>query len=142
MSLATAIAFVEDLDPFIAHLEGTAEDAWQVDVVRSADGTRNCMFGHLFQFAYDHQMAAGATPEVAERFASHAWQAFEEGWATTYMVYPVNDGTNPAYGHDTPKERVLAYLRALAAGTQRTTTQIMEDELDRYEESLQAGAQT
>lgn len=133
MSFDQALTFVEDLRPFITYLESTPDNSWQIDVVRSADGTCNCMFGHLYQFTTDHQLAAGESLKAAERFASHVWDAFESSWATTYKVYPVNDGTDADYQQPTPKARVIALLKALADGTQLTTMQIMEADLAEWE---------
>lgn len=128
-SYEAACAIIDDLNPFLAHLESTPEDAWQVDVVRSADGSRNCMFGHLYQFSYDHPSVAALTHEQRELFASRMWDAFEQSWSTTYRIYPVNDGTYPGYDQATPKARVLAYLRALQAGEELTTMQSMDAEM-------------
>ena len=128
------------LDDIIAMVEGTAEDAWQVDVVRSGDGNRNCFFGHLH--AYGTRLAANLpadtvpaffrerAPEVKapDYFASQLWDWFECAFASTYAIYPVNDGTNPRYPQPTPKQRVLAYLRALATGDELTTMESMDAE--------------
>ena len=138
------------LDDIIAMVESTDEDAWQVDVVRSGDGNRNCFFGHLH--AYGFQRAAGLTvdivpqffrdraPEVGAQdyFASQLWDWFECAWASTYAIYPVNDGTNPRYPQSTPKQRVLAYLRALAAGDEMTTMESMDAEFAATQEEVPA----
>ena len=118
---------LETLDGVIAYMESTEEDAWRVDTVRSADGKTNCFFGHLFNM--------GGTDERG----SALWNTFEDRWATTYMIYPVNDGQNPAYPQSTPKKRVLAYLQALAEGTEMTTWQSMEAE---YQAHLQDRAES
>ena len=129
---------VVTLDDIIQMVEETAEGAWQVDVVRSTDGARNCFFGHLH--AYGTQRAADLTADtipafIRQRnpslsaqdcFASQLWDWFECAYATTYAIYPVNDGTNPDYQQPTPRQRVLAYLRALASGDELTTMQAMD----------------
>lgn len=57
-----------------------------------------------------------------------AWIVGEiDGWLRSTRIYPVNDGTNPRYPQETPKQRILAYLRALAAGDELTTEQSMEE---------------
>lgn len=121
-------AFIQlaNLDAVITYMENTDEKAWQTGTVRSADGSTNCFFGHLFNM--------GGTDEQG----SALWNWFEELWATTYMIYPVNDGQNPAYPQPTPKQRVLAYLRALADGTELTTTQSMaaSDAQDRNQDPV------
>lgn len=131
--------FIGDLRPFITHLETTAEDSWCTDVVRSPDGSANCVFGHLFQYAADRASDVelpgsvhgrtdrhGRPLPAAEVFANAVWNEFEESWSTTYAVYPVNDGANPHYTQPTPKGRVIAYLRALAAGEEETTVRSMD----------------
>lgn len=108
------MAQLETLEPVIAYMESTAEDSWNVDTVRSKDGTKNCFFGHLFNMAPD------------EDRANALWGMFEDLWSTTYRIYPINDGTNPRYPQETPRQRILAYLRALQAGDELTTEQSME----------------
>ncbi|MET4144196.1 hypothetical protein [Arthrobacter sp. UYCo732] len=108
------------LDPVIAYMEATAEDAWQVDTVRSADGTTNCFFGHLFNM--------GGT----DARGNALWERFEGAWASTYRIYPINDGENPDYPHPTPKQRVLAFLGDLNAGAVLTTPQQMEEDYAYY----------
>lgn len=131
-SYESAEALISDLELFLAYLESTSEDAWQVNVVRSADGTRNCLFGHLFQWGTDHPSVAHLDLKKREWLANYLWEAFEQLWATTYMVYPVNDGKNPRYPQPTPKQRILAYMRALQRGDELTTMQAMEQECERY----------
>ncbi|WP_422758948.1 hypothetical protein [Paenarthrobacter sp. C1] len=104
------------LDPVIAYMEATSEDAWQVDTVRSADGSTNCFFGHLFNM--------GGTDVRGNAL----WEGFESAWATTYRLYPINDGEHPGYPQPTPKQRVLAFLRDLNSGAVLTTPQQMEEE--------------
>lgn len=115
-----AAAQLENLDTVIAYMEATDEDAWNLDTVRSKDGTKNCFFGHLFNMSAD------------EDRANALWGLFEDLYATTYMVYPVNDGENPRYPQATPKQRILAYLRALAAGEELTTQQSMQAQYELY----------
>lgn len=105
---------LETLAPVITYMEATAEDSWNVDTVRSKDGSRNCFFGHLFNMAPD------------EARANALWGMFEDLWSTTYRIYPINDGTDPRYPQETPKQRILAYLRALQSGDELTTEQSME----------------
>jgi hypothetical protein len=147
--------FIEDLPAFISHLETTAEDSWCTDVVRSPDGAANCVFGHLFQYATDHaattELPAGTHGRTgrggkplhpAEVFANAVWNVFEERWTTTYMLYRVNDGENPRYDQPTPKQRVIAYLRALAAGEEDTTLVGMQKEYEAILAHEAAQAQT
>lgn len=127
-------------DDIIEMVEQTSEDAWQVDVVRSTDGTRNCFFGHLHHFgvslAKDAQIPARHDVSGPARFASSLWDWFEEAYATTYAIYPVNDGTHPGYPQPTPRQRVLAYLQALASGDELTTHESIEREAALYERAL------
>ena len=120
---------LKTLAPVIAYMEATGEDAWRVDTVRSADGKTNCFFGHLFNL--------GGT----DARGNALWDIFESSWATTYMLYPVNDGQNPEYRQPSPKQRVLAYLRDLDSGTAKNTIQVMDEEYARWheEQGTQAG---
>lgn len=120
-----ADALLENLDGVIAYMEATAEEAWRVDTVRSKDGSTNCFFGHLFNM--------GGSDELG----SALWHAFEERWATTYVIYGINDGTHPDYPQPTPKQRVLAYLRNLRDGKELDTIASMEEEF-RYWEAIRA----
>lgn len=112
--LSWAMAQLETLDTVIAYMESTAEEDWNVDTVRSKDGKKNCFFGHLFNMSPD------------EERANALWAMFEDLWSTTYRIYPINDGSDPRYPQATPKQRILAYLRALQAGEEQTTEQSME----------------
>ncbi len=127
------------LGQIIEHLQRIPESRWGVDVVRSGDGTQDCLFGHLFR--YGQHLSAFATTIPAgdehvtseEKFANRLWEWFEETWATTYKIYPVNDGESPAYPQATPKQRVLAYLRALNSGAEHPTQDSMQREVCRRE---------
>lgn len=116
----------ERLKEVIDYISETPEDSWQQDVVRSADGTKNCFFGHLFNM--------GET----EAESNHLWEWFEWRWATTYRIYPVNDGTHPDYQQETPKQRVLAYLNALYTGDEESTCESMEGQSKEREGSQDA----
>jgi hypothetical protein len=128
--LSWAAAQLATLDTVIAYIESTAEEDWNVDTVRSKDGTKNCFFGHLFNM----------TPD--EDRANALWGMFEDLWSTTYRIYPINDGTNPRYPQETPKQRILAYLRALQTGDEKTTEQSMEEcyQLSLAEDAAQQAA--
>lgn len=125
-----AAAQLVNLDTVIAYMEATDEDAWNLNTVRSKDGTKNCFFGHLFNM----------TPD--EERANALWGMFEDLYATTYRIYSVNDGENPRYPQSTPKQRILAYLRALAAGEEKTTAQSMDECYQHFlaEEAASTGA--
>lgn len=107
---------LEKLDPVIAYMEATDEDAWRVDTVRSADGMTNCFFGHLFNMG-GNDVRGNAL-----------WHGFENLWATTFMIFPINDGTDSRYPQPTPKQRVLAYLSDLNSGAAKTCPQLMEED--------------
>lgn len=110
------------LDTVIERMEATNENQWCTDVVRTKDGAANCFFGHLFEMG------------GSDRGGNLLWDWFENEWSTTYAVYPVNDGENPKFPQPTPKQRVIAYLRALSDGTEQSTQQSMEAS---YQRSLQ-----
>ncbi|MFE6967172.1 hypothetical protein ACFVAJ_18810 [Agromyces sp. NPDC057679] len=102
------------IDDVIDYMEATDAESWCVDVVRTEDGAGNCFFGHLFGMGRDQQES------------NLLWEWFEECWSTTYAVYPVNDGKNPEYQQPNPRDRVVAYLRALRDGDELTTPESME----------------
>lgn len=95
----------------IDYMKKTPESSWCEKVVRS--GESNCFFGHL------HAMCAD------DWEANFNWDMFEEQWATTYMIYPVNDWEHPRYQQATPKQRILAYLKALKRWEEKTTYELM-----------------
>ena len=99
------------LEGFIRYLEQTSEDSWCTDVVKNADGTKNCLFGHLA----DYFGIKG------DENASVCIDTFENAIASSYMVYPINDGKNPHYPQETPKQRCLAYLADLQSGNKLMT---------------------
>jgi hypothetical protein len=76
--------------------------------------------GHLVNWYYGPGYQ-GAVSEI--------WDNFEEIWATTYMIYPVNDGKNSKYQQKTAKDRVIAYLEDLNSGKEKTTYQLMNEQL-------------
>jgi hypothetical protein len=93
---------LRNLEPFIAYLEHTNDDEWLVDIVRSQGNVQNCVMGHLVNWFYGKDYVGSI---------SIAWDTFEEMWATTYMIYPVNDGKSPgwmnfAYDYPTPKQEL------------------------------------
>lgn len=113
---------LSSLEPFIEYLENTKDDEWIVDIVRSKDNARNCVMGHLINWFYGKDYTGPI---------SNAWDIFEEMWATTYMIYPINDGKSPSwmnfvYDQTTPKARVVAYIKNLVEGKEKTTHQLME----------------
>lgn len=110
---------LKTLDSFILYLEMTKPEEWAVDVVRTKDG-KNCMFGHLVDWYYGKEYDGNIMP---------IWDIFEEMWATSYMIYPVNDGNSPKwmnfeYNQNTPRDRVVAYLKNLNQGKEKTTNQL------------------
>lgn len=116
-----------ELAEIIDYLEGTAEDEWLTDRCRSQDGTQNCVMGHIFNWGGGEK-----------GHGSVAWDQFEERYATTFMIFPVNDGKDERYQQPTPKQRVLAYLRDMAEG-RTPTTRDLAAEYEREWESEQGG---
>lgn len=111
------------LDSFIAYLEKTSPDEWASDVVRTKDG-KNCVMGHLVNCFYgkDHK-----------KNIMEIWDAFESMWATTFMIYGINDGQSPkwmnhVYNQPTPKERVIAYLKNLNTGKEKTVNELIDED--------------
>ena len=111
------------LTDFIAYLETTDESEWAVGVVREPGNIKNCMFGHLVNFYYGKDY---------EGNINGIWDMFEECYATTYMIYPVNDGENPRYIQPTAKARVIAYLKNLDNRLEPSTQELW----NRHAESI------
>ncbi len=110
-----------DIQDLIDYLEKTKEEAWITDVVRKDDG-RGCVMSHIFDFGGgDKRDESGFTT------GGQAWDLFEAIWATTYMIYPVNDGENAKYQQPTPKQRCIAYIKDLRDGKEKNTLQLMEE---------------
>jgi hypothetical protein len=107
------------IDSVINHMEGTSEESWCMDVVKTKDG-QNCFYGHLFDMGSNQDEA------------NDLWNWFEAAYATTYMVFPVNDGQHSQYQQPTPKQRILAYLKDLRDGKQKTTHVLMEESYNEY----------
>jgi hypothetical protein len=108
---------IPTIQEIIDYLESTSKESWCQDVVRTKDG-KNCFFGHLFNMGRN------------EKESNRIWDMFEECFATTYMIYPVNDGKNSLYQQPTPKQRCISYLKDLRDGKQLTTYQLMDLELE------------
>lgn len=111
---------LSNLKSFIAYLELTKDSEWQTDTVRNKGNTKNCIMGYLVNWYYGKDYEGN----IAE-----LWDMFEEMWATTYMIYPVNDGDSPPwmnyrYDQPTPRERVIAYLKNLSSGKEKSTNEL------------------
>lgn len=133
---------MEDLSGLIAYLESTDTCDWNLDTVRSKDGKRNCFFGHLWNWAAGLAPAYGfdADQETRNAWCRAVWDCFEENWSTTYVIYPINDGTNAKYPQETAQARVIAYLRALQDKTEMNTHESMEAQSAEYLAELEAAA--
>lgn len=107
------------LSRFIKYLEKTTDDQWQIDKVGEPEMKKWCVMGHLFCWARG--------PKEDEERANRLWNYFESVIATTYMIYPVNDGQNTYYKQKTPKARCIAYLNNLKNGKEKTTLQHLQD---------------
>lgn len=118
----------ETIDPRLAslieHLERTTDAQWLVDRVRDNHTGAGCLMSHVFDWG------GGDTP-ITDGFnkngGTEAWNWFEAIYATTYMVYPVNDGENAKYQQVTPRERCIAYLKDLRDGNEKTTLAYEEE---------------
>lgn len=104
--LSDVIAYLDSTDP---------ESWWPGPTYRSPDGTRHCALSHI---------------EVQYGMPVMEW--FESRWSTSYMIGSVNDGNDKGYQQESPKERCMAYLRALADGSELSTEEVMEQEYWRW----------
>lgn len=111
-----------NVNGLLNYLQNTREDEWLLDKVANKDLSKCCFFGHLFKYA--------AGKEMDEKKANNFWNYFEEIYATTYMVYPVNDGKNPNYPQETAKQRCIAYLEDLISGKAKKTIDYLSEEND------------
>lgn len=105
-------AFLKD---FVEYLETTTEDSWCKDVVRNRNG-QNCLFGHLSNFC-QHKPDDNITNDFD-------W--FENYVASTYMIYPVNDGSSEKYTQSTPKQRCIRYMADILSGDELNTIESMD----------------
>jgi len=120
-----------ELQELIDFLEATPEESWRCNTVRSKDGKTNCVMGHIYAFC------AGGYDQDG---GSAGWDFFEAMWATTFMIYPVNDGQDPKYPQTTPKQRCLAYIKDLRDGKEKNTRQLMteyEDKMSKIYETAE-----
>lgn len=101
---------------FIAYLKLTDDSTWCTDVVRTKDGKGNCLYGHLSNFC----------GHAGDDNVSSDFDWFDSLVSTSYIIYPVNDGTHEKYQQDTPKKRCIAYMEALLSGEELTTIPGME----------------
>lgn len=100
------------LNNFVIYLKGTTIESWCTKVYRTAEG-RNCLYGHLADF-------------VGNEYCSDAIDIFENLYATTYMIFPVNDGTSDIYKQDNPRDRCIAYLENMIIGKEHTTIELFD----------------
>ena len=119
MKLERSQEFIDYLNNIILYLETTESDSWCTDVVRNKDG-KNCFFGHLLNMG-----------KIQEQ-SCNLWDEFENCVATTYMIYPVNDGKNSKYQQPTSKERCIAYLEDVRDGKVMTTYESMDEEMELF----------
>lgn len=84
------------IQSLIDYIEKTTDDQWLMGRVRTKDNKQNCIMGHVFDWGGgDEKHESGCTQ------GSEAWDWFENCWATTYMIYPVNDGEDKRYKQKT-----------------------------------------
>lgn len=101
------------LPTFINYLKNTSIDSWCTNVYRTSDG-KNCLYGHLVEF-------------VGNDHCNDAIDIFENLYATTYMVFPVNDGRSEIYKQNNPRDRCIAYLQNMVNGIEKTTVDLFDE---------------
>lgn len=100
-SLAEIIDFLDATTP---------ESWWAGPTFRSECETKHCVLSHIF-----------------EEWGSAGFDEFEDRYSTSYFIGgAINDKPSEAYPQPHPKDRVVAYLRAMLAGTEMTTHESME----------------
>lgn len=111
---------IYSIEEIISYMENTTEESWCEKVVRTKDW-KNCFFWHLFAMCKD------------EAEANRNWDLFEDGYATTYMIYPVNDWEDIRYQQPTPKQRLVQYLKDLRDGKVPRTWDDFQESFDKKE---------
>lgn len=106
------------LTTFINYLKNTSIDSWCINVYRTSDG-KNCLYGHLVEF-------------VGNDHCNDAIDIFENLYATTYMVFPVNDGRSEIYKQNNPRDRCIAYLQNMVNGIEKTTVDLFDEYSSQY----------
>ena len=105
-----------NIENLIKYLETTKPENWIVDKVRTADG-KGCVMSHIFDWG------------GGDNGGSEAWDWFEDRWATTYMIYPVNDKQHPKYQQPEAKGRCIAYLKDLKDGKEKNTQDYWNEQI-------------
>ena len=98
-----------------SHLEKTKDEDWCLDVVRSKDQNKNCFFGHVFNIGKN------------DKEGSDWWHWTEAVIGTTYMVYPINDGTDKRYPQSTPRKRMIAHIDDILSGKEKSGLELWMD---------------
>lgn len=111
----------------IKYLQQTRDNEWCINIVRSSDCKKNCIFGHIFNFG------RYVNPDLdSDSAGSKMWDWFENHVGTTYYVYSINDGQNKNYPQSTPKERCINYLYNILLKVEKTTHKSMSYEFLKY----------
>lgn len=109
---------IYSIEEIISYMENTTEDSWCEKVVRTQNW-KNCFFWHLFAMC------------KSEAEANYNWNLFEDWYATTYMMYPVNDWEDIRYQQPTQKQRVIQYLKDLRDGKVPRTWDDFQESFDK-----------
>ena len=111
------------LHSLLDYLQKTKEDEWCVGVCRKTDTAiqKNCLLGHVFNFG-----SIDFFGKNSEKGANAALNFFDN-IATTYIFYPINDGTNPNYQEPTPKQRCVSFLKNILSSKEKTVNQMWEE---------------
>ena len=112
MEISVMYGKVKFLNDFIEYLKNTDINDWCEKVYRTVDN-KNCLFGHLVEyFEKSNYEDENIAPII---------DTFENQFASTYMVFPVNDGTSELYKQDNPRDRCIAYFTDMMNGKVSTT---------------------
>jgi hypothetical protein len=99
------------LDAIIDFLGGTDPATWWAGpTFRSPDQTQHCVLSHVF-----------------ERWGAEGMNEFEERYSTCFVIGgAVNDRVSEKYPQPHPRERVIAYLRAMQRGAELTVYESLD----------------
>lgn len=106
------------INNFLKYLEKTQDSEWLTEKCADTPELKKCcVMGHLFKFG-------GGNKD--KKKGNQIWDDFEYYFATTYMIFPVNDGKHKNYQQATPKQRCIAYLKDLRDGIEETSFESVE----------------
>ncbi len=116
---------IDLIDRILAYLENTKEEDWQLDIVRSKDSKKNCLFGHIFNIGCLGFQLHGKYYDE-EVGGNMLWDWFEGALSTTFQVFLINDGKDDRYKQQTAKDRCIAFIKDIRCKNEENTFESMK----------------